>query len=219
MSDAATASAVLSRRIMSAIPQTDAGRALTPGRASRGDIAMGRSPVLALAALILSSALCAAQPADPLVAIQQRLDALEQQNAELRDRLRALEQMKGAKETAAAPDAARLDALEEKVDLGATRLTELDVVKTESAQRIPLRLTGVILFNAFRNSKHANPARDDPYYAAAAAAVTPNGGGSLRQSLLGFDLHTPEAILGGEIHASTLFDIFAIADIGAAAER
>src|SRR5439155_9223370 len=55
--------------------------------------------------------------------------------------------------------------------------------------------------------------------AAAAAAVTPNGGGSLRQSLLGFDLHTPEAILGGEIHASTLFDIFAIADIGAAAER
>src|SRR5437667_381126 len=172
---------------MSAIPQTDAGRALTPGRASRGDIAMGRSPVLALAALILSPALCAAQPADPLVAIQQRLDALEQQNAELRDRLRALEQMKGAKETPAAPDAARLDALEEKVDLETTRLTELDVVKTESAQRIPLRLTGVILFNAFRNSKHANPARDDPYYAAAAAAATPNGGGSLRQSLLGFD--------------------------------
>jgi len=176
---------------------------------------MSRGAFIALvAALIVPAASASAQSTDPLEAIHQRLDALEQQNADLRGQLQMLrEQLSTAKQAASgSPDASRLDALEEKVDLQTTRLTEHDLVKAESSQRVPVRLTGMILFNAFADSRHANPARDYPLYAALNAAATPNAGGTLRQSLVGLDFHTPDAILGGQFRGSVLFDIFGLSD-------
>lgn len=41
-----------------------------------------------------------------------------------------------------------------------------------------------------------------------------NVGGTLRQSLFGLEFHTPEAVLGGEVHGSVLFDVFASSDAG-----
>ena len=169
-----------------------------------------------VAALIAPVASSSAQSVGPLEAIQQRLDLLEQQNANLRSELRMIrDELERVKQTgSASAEVTRLDALEEKVDLQTTRLTEHDLVKAESSQRVPVRLTGMILFNAFRNSRHANPARDYPLYAAATAATTPNAGGTLRQSLIGLDFHTPEGILGGQFNASVLFDIFGLSDSG-----
>ena len=168
------------------------------------------------AALAASAAPASAQSDDPLTAIQQRLDALEQQNTDLRNEVRVLREAfdKLRAPTAAPAEPSRVDALEEKVALHDARLADQDAVKAESSQRVPIRLTGVILFNAFANSRQANPARDDPYYAAANAAATPNVGGSLRQSLFGVDFHTPEAVLGGEVRGSALFDIFALSNSG-----
>jgi hypothetical protein len=167
-----------------------------------------------VAALLVPAVSSSAQSVDPLEAIQQRLDALEQQNADLRNELRVLREEldKVRQPRSPSPDVNRLDALEEKVDLQTTRQADQDLVKAESSQRVPIRLTGMVLFNAFRNSRHANPARDNPLYAAATAAATSNSGGTLRQSLFGLDFHTPEAILGGQFRGSVLFDVFALSD-------
>src|SRR5207249_7150712 len=118
------------------------------------DIAMTKaSCFVVVAALVVPAARSSAQSVDPIVAVQQRLDALEQQNAELRGQLRDLrEELDKLKPPAPPPaDASRLESLEEKVDLQATRLAEHDAVKAESAHKVPLRLTGTLLFNTFAN--------------------------------------------------------------------
>lgn len=170
---------------------------------------------LVLVAVLVAPVSSPAQSSDSLEAIQQRLDALEQQNANLRSELQAVRSELDRLRQAAGPaPPSGLEALEERVELQATRLEEHDLVKAESSQKVPVRLTGMILFNAFANSRHANPARDYPYYAAPTAAATPNIGGTLRQSLFGLDFNTPDAIVGGQFRGSVLFDIFALSDIG-----
>src|SRR5882672_8359561 len=89
-----------------------------------------------------------------LDAVAARLERVEQANAALQQELNAVRQELAALKQEAATEsstAARIEALEEKVDVDSGRLTEQAQVKVETSQRVPLRLTGMVLFNAFRN--------------------------------------------------------------------
>ena len=138
-----------------------------------------------------------------------RLQRVEQENAQLQQQLTTLQQelvalrQQGA---AASPSTIeRVDALGEQVTVNTGRLAEQDQVKVETTQRAPLRLTGMVLFNAFRNGKYSGPL-DYPGIAQL-AATTPNSGGTLRQSVFGIMFEAPRAVLGGQFHGELMMDL------------
>ncbi len=163
-----------------------------------------------------------AQTPTSMDAIGQRLERLEQQNAELLSEVRLLRQeleslkasggaahesARALNPEAAAPESERLERLEERVDLQEGRLNEQDAVKVESTQRVPVRLTGMALFNAFKDTSHGGGA-DNPVVASPAPGPI-NAGATLRQSVIGLEFDGPEAIAGAKIRGSFLMDLFA----------
>lgn len=143
-------------------------------------------------------------------AVVRRLEQLERQNAELREQLGLLRQeldrlgQAGPEGTPSTAD--RIDALEEKVEVNAGRLSEQDQVKVEGSQRAPLRLTGMVLFDAYANGRHGGTA---DYSGVAVVNRGPiNSGASLRGSVIGVAFDSPKAVLGGQFHGSFLLDLF-----------
>ena len=165
-----------------------------------------------LAAVILVPAVSVyAQSGPTLDAVLERLDQLEQQNVELREQLgvlrQELERIRQAPPEGAASTAARVDALEEKVDLHEGRISEQDQVKTQSAQRVPIRLTGVLLFSVFRNSSHGVLAANDYPVAARTDSAPATWAGTLRRSIIGAEFQVPDAVLGGKFRGSIFTDL------------
>ncbi len=149
------------------------------------------------------------QNAVSLEAVAARLDRVEQENVALQRELSLLrEELATLKKDRDAATADRLDALEEKVDVDSGRLTEQALVKVETTRRVPLRLTGMVLFNAFRNGNRAGPGNDYPGIALATPGPTASGA-TMRQSVFGIEFDAPEAILGGQFHGSLMMDLFA----------
>lgn len=165
---------------------------------------------LLVAAIVAGAAPVRAQSASTLDDVVQRLEQLERQNAELREQLgllrQELDRFKPAGPEGTPSIAARVDALEETVDVNAGRLSEQDQIKVEGSQRAPLRLTGMVLFDAYANGRHGGT----PDYPGI-AAVNPgaiNSGASLRGSIFGLAFDSPKAVLGGQIHGLFLLDLF-----------
>ncbi len=157
---------------------------------------MHRMLLAAALAAILSDSLRGQAGLD---AILERLERLEKQNAELRAEVQALRQeLEGSRQP--------VTALEEKVEVQAGRIMEQDQVKAETVQKVPVRLTGMILFNAFRNTRHGGAA-DNPTIAGNTRGPV-NAGGTLRQSVIGLEFDGPEAMLGGKLRGSLMLDLF-----------
>lgn len=125
-------------------------------------------------------------------AIVERLDQIEAQNVALRDEVEALrreiERLKQPDSDGSVSTIARLDALDERVNLHQVRLSEQGQVKAESARRVPIQLTGMILFNLFRNSRHATPAGMDYPLSARVESAPSSFAATMRQSVFGLDL-------------------------------
>lgn len=164
------------------------------------------------AVFLTSPAPTSAQNAMTVEALAHRLEIIEQQNADLQEQLQSLRrEVETLKRGAEGPStAARIDKLEEQVDVQAGRLGEQDQVKVEGSQRTPIRLTGMILFNMFRNTRHRGNLLDYPAIAGV-NAMPPTGGATLRQSVIGLDFQTPEAVLGGQVRGSILLDLYTAA--------
>jgi hypothetical protein len=172
------------------------------------------------AALIFSfvmvTAAAAQTPAEDSSAVRQileRLDRLEQQNHELTEEVRALRRelaaSRGSTESVQAKTADAGSAgedLAEKMDVQERRLEEQAQTKVESSQRMPLRITGMALFNAFVNSRPAGGV-DVPVVAPASGGSL-SGGATLRQTILGLDFRGPEIFGGGKIHGFINMDFF-----------
>ena len=152
-------------------------------------------------------------------------DQLERQSAELREQVGLLRQeldrfkQPDPDGTASTSDgapspAARIDALEEKVEVNAGRLSEHDQVKVESSQRTPLRLKGMLLLNIYRNGRHVSPTSTPREYPiSASTAPGPITAGAMwRQSVIGLEFDTPQALLGGQFHGSFFMDMAAGGD-------
>ncbi|HLH19230.1 MAG TPA: hypothetical protein VKX45_18555 [Bryobacteraceae bacterium] len=162
-----------------------------------------------------ASAQAGAPPAAPqsgpeLREILQRLDRLEAQNKELLAKVNALQEELAAARGGAtvasdeSTPAAAGPTLAERLAAQEARTAEQQQTKVESSERFPIRLTGMALFNVYRNSEYSGAAA----FPTAAVAGGASGGATFRQSILGLDYFGPHTFGGGKISGSVRMDFY-----------
>ena len=137
-----------------------------------------------------------------------RLDALERQNHELADEVHSLrEELQSARSVpvpeAQAPTGSAQPPLEERVAVNEQRIAEQAQTKVEASQKLPLSLTGMLLFNAFSTS-----AAPSAPYASAFRYAAGDSGATLRQTQLGLQFQGPHLPGDGRVHGFVSMDFF-----------
>jgi hypothetical protein len=163
--------------------------------------------------------------------ILQRLDQLEKENRNLAEEVHALRsEIAGARLPAASPAPPQAGAasagtplntppepvpepvnvspapMEERVAVQEQRTEELSQTKVEAAQRMPVTLAGMVLFNSFVNGRASGGAQD-PLAASLSDSVS-RGGASLSQSIIGLRLQGPRVLGGGQVRGSMDLDLW-----------
>jgi hypothetical protein len=94
----------------------------------------------------------------------------------------------------------------ERLDVVENRVQELAQTKVEASQRLPVRLTGTLLFNAYLNGRYS----DDQQYPTVAQTTpgTSSTGASFRQSVIGLQFDGP-TWAGAKFGGTTYVDFFA----------
>jgi hypothetical protein len=158
-----------------------------------------------------AGSLSAQQP--ELKQVIDRLDRLEAQNRDLMAEIRALRlQLAGGQgpATESAPQTAEGDTssqpIADRMEVAERRLADLDQSKISSEHRLPVSLTGMLLFNAFINGKGSGGA-DNP------TLLPPNGnlasgGGTFRQSVIGLKVDGPRVVGDGKVTGAIFMDFF-----------
>ncbi len=156
------------------------------------------------------------QAQEQIGAYQKQLQELQQQLAALRQQL-AVE--KGAPSTPDPPasqsavadsdppanaSASSLDDVRERQAMDESQIATLDQSKVESSSKFPVKLSGLILFNAFVNTRQVD-IPPDPTYVLPGSGST---GFSLQQTILGLDARGPH-LFGAISHADVYVDFFA----------
>ena len=156
-----------------------------------------------LALLLLSASAVRGQDAS-LTGILQRLEKLEAENAKLREEVQTLrERVEGAP----APEAtAALPPLEERVQVQGQRIEEHSQSKVESSERVPVRLTGMLLFNLYSNGKNSQP--EDFPTIAANRQVARQTRGTMRQTSIGIEVDSPVSVLGAHATGHVMTDFY-----------
>lgn len=130
----------------------------------------------------------------------ERLERVERENRALTEELRKLRlELEQRRDQPAV--------LEERVAVVEKRVEEQAQSKVESPQRFPVRLTGMLLFNAYTNGAHGGTSEYPT-----TAALNPgqrSGGGYMRQSIIGLEFHGPRTIAGGQLSGNIYMDFFA----------
>jgi hypothetical protein len=157
----------------------------------------------------LVPSLLAGQEKSDLQQILDRLDRLEQENRDLAAEVRSLrEELAASRQTQApAPETVPpAPPLQEQVAVQQRRIEEQAQTKVEASQKLPITLSGMVLFNGFLNGK-ANGGLQD----STTASLTNNegvGGGSLSQSIVGLQFQGPHVLGGGQVNGSLYMDLF-----------
>ena len=154
-------------------------------------------------ALWLMPLLLPAQERSDVQQILDRLDRLERENRNLADEVHAL---RSELAVSRAPAGAQEAPVEERVAVVERRTEDLSQSKVEAGQRLPVTLTGMVLFNAFLNSR-ASGGFQAPLAASLADSVT-RGGASLSQSIIGLRFHGPRVLGGGQVRGSVDLDLW-----------
>jgi hypothetical protein len=162
------------------------------------------SSLLGLAVLAWPS-LAAAQSPD-LASVLERLDRLERENRQLATEVAALRARLDGSATAVDAEARPAIPIEQRVEIQEKRVEDLQQTKIETAQKFPVRLTGMALFNAYMNSKQSG---DSQYPATADATGPRSAGATVRQTVLGLEFRGPVALGGGAVHGSVFMDFAA----------
>jgi len=150
-----------------------------------------------------------AQTAPDLAGILERLDRVERENRALAEQVKTLEtklEALGTAPGAAAAAQPRQPSADDRLEIQQARIDELAQTKVEAAQKFPIRLTGMALFNAFMNSKQNGGAE---YPAVAVAPGAAFSGATLRQTTIGLEYRGPTTLWGGAVHGSFYMDFFA----------
>jgi hypothetical protein len=165
-----------------------------------------------------------AQEKTDLQQILERMERLEQQNRNLAAEVRALRDELAVsrppgvnpapKEPLAAGDlgAATGSAppspppIEERVAVQERRTEELTQTKVQTSQRLPVTLTGMVLFNGFLNSR-ANGGQQDPTQASPSNNAS-DSGASLSQSIIGLAFQGPRILGGGQVTGDLHLDLW-----------
>jgi hypothetical protein len=166
------------------------------------------------------AATAGAQNTPEMREVLNRLERLEKDNETLTEELRALRTELAGLHTPA-PEAAsaatpapigQIPATEsspppaEAQAVDHARIDELNQTKVESSQKFPIRLTGMVLFNAFLNGQY-NDATNNPPVASLARADS-TGGATLSQTTLGLLYNGPQIFDDGKISGSLYMDFF-----------
>jgi len=162
----------------------------------------------------LTPLLLPAQERSEFQQILQRLDQLERENHNLAEEVHALRAEIASTRPQAAPATPVAETainaspvpMEERVSVQEQRTEELSQTKIEAAQRMPVTLTGMVLFNAFLNGK-ANGGAQNPLVASNSDSVS-GGGGSLSQSIIGLRFQGPRVLGGGQLRGSFDMDLW-----------
>jgi hypothetical protein len=135
-----------------------------------------------------------AQPTPDMQKILTRLDLLEQENHKLLEEIQDLR-----RELSQGTVAERVDVAEKRID-------ELAQTKVEASQRLPISVTGMLLFNAFENGAHGGGAQ---YPVVAGLTASPvEAGASLQQTILGLKFDGPDLPGGGKVSGNIYMDFF-----------
>jgi hypothetical protein len=145
----------------------------------------------------------------------QRMDALEQENRQLRDEVHALRQdIESAQDTNTAkasppqtsPSTPNQDAsLTDRVAVNERRVAEQAQTKVEASQKFPIHLNGALLFNAFTNSNSQEIEYGHWYPLLTGPSLS---GATVRQTLLGLDFQGPTLPGSGRVTGSLTMDFF-----------
>ena len=163
----------------------------------------------------LSPLLLPAQERGDLQQILQRLDQLERENHNLAEEVHALRsEIAGARVPAAGepvnapspPVNVSPVPIEEQVAVLEQRTEEHSQTKVEAAQRMPVTLAGMVLFNGFVNGRASGGAQD-PLLASLADSVS-RGGASLSQSIVGLRFEGPRILGGAQVRGSIDLDLW-----------
>lgn len=158
------------------------------------------------AVLFFVPAILSAQDRADIGRILERLDRLEQQSRELLSEIRSLRQELTAARVQASGSGEKAP-VEERVAVNERRIDDLAQTRIETEHRLPVQLSGMVLFNAFLNGRSAG----DQQYPVAAATTpgTASGGATLRQTIIGLKFQGPELPGGGKISGSAFMDFYA----------
>src|SRR5579863_5997142 len=167
---------------------------------------------IAAVVFCLFPTLLLAQQKSDLQKVLDRLDRIEQENKDLAEQVRALRAELAASRNSSAEPASSTAAvgapaappLEEKVAIDESRIAEQAQTKVEASQKLPITLTGMVLFNAFLNGR-ANNGSEYPTLAALATNASA-GGATVSQSIVGMKFQGPEIFGGGHISGSAFLD-------------
>lgn len=140
-----------------------------------------------------------------LETILHRMDALEQQNKQLAQEVHDLRQQLT---TAHLPESPTQPAapVEERVSVTENRIEEQAQTKVEASQKLPITITGQLLFNAFSNTGNLRVLPDSIYPTFISTENTT--GATVRQSMLGFDFRGPTVPGDGKINAHIMLDFY-----------
>lgn len=169
--------------------------------------------VMFLPAAVFVQSQAQSQP-DTQQQILERLQRLEEQNRKLMSEIHALREeltASGIKRAESTPAESAPEArVEERVAINEQRIDEQAQSKLESEHKLPIKLTGMLLFNAFTNGRNSG-GQEYPV----AAALVPAGqrgastdGATLRQSILGLQFQGPEVFAGGKVSGSLYMDFW-----------
>jgi hypothetical protein len=166
------------------------------------------------AALFLAPALVAQQ--SDFQQILDRLERIEHENKRLAEEVRALRTELAASRTIAPPAAVSPPTtvetpppppppppLAERVDVNEQRIAEQAQTKVEASQKLPIAVTGMLLFNAFLNGR-ANGGAEYPVLAA--QGDSSSTGATLGQSVFGLKFQGPQVLGGGQISGAAYVD-------------
>jgi hypothetical protein len=152
---------------------------------------------------------------------QNQMDAYQQQLLELRQQLGVLQLQMAAEKTASssgtqpataeagnskppAGSTTSLDEVKERQAMEESQISTLDTTKVETESKYPLKVSGLLLFNGFVNTRQVDISAS-PAYALAGAGST---GLSLRQTVLGLDARGPH-LFNATSHADVRVDFWA----------
>lgn len=191
-----------------------------------------RGSYLAAVLLLAGGGTARAQDTSEMREVLSRLERLEKDNRALAAEVQALRQEVaglrapgpgGAALAKASPEATGTDgsssatqpeqapastpqAAPEAEAVDHARIAELAQTKVEASQRFPIRITGMALFNAYVNGQHNNDT-DNPTVASLLTGEA-TGGGTIRQTTLGFLFDGPQIFAGGRVSGSLYMDFF-----------
>jgi uncharacterized coiled-coil protein SlyX len=144
---------------------------------------------------------------EQLMELRQQLMALQQEIAEQKKVTPPSTQAETTNACTAKPlscKSAALSDIKEQQAIEESQVATLDMTKVETESKYPLKVSGLLLFNGFVNTRQVDIAAS-PAYALAGSGST---GLSLRQTVLGLDARGPH-LLGATSHADLRVDFFA----------